>query len=73
MIEKPISIVREEFIKTLAEVINGCKLPPFIISNVLEDFLRAIKILENNQLKKDKEEYEKEVLKSKDKMKNDKI
>lgn len=73
MIEKPISIVREEFIKTLAEVINGCKLPPFIISNILEDFLRAVKILENNQLKEDMEKYEREVLKSKDKKKDDKI
>lgn len=59
--EKPITIVREEFIKSLAELINKSGLRAFIIRPILEDFLREVSRAEMEQLRSDKEKYNDEI------------
>lgn len=55
--EKPLSILRDDFIKNLADVINKSSLPAFIITPVLQTFLEEIKQIEKKQLNEDKIKY----------------
>lgn len=57
---KPITLIREEFKSKLANDINNSGLPAFIIEPILHDFLNEIRILCQRQYEMDKEEYEKE-------------
>lgn len=59
--DKPITIVREDFIKSLAKLINESGLPPFVITPILEKFLENVRIAEANQLRSDKEKYKNEI------------
>lgn len=70
---KPITILREEFINTITETINGSGLPPFVISPILENIMREVKRAELEQLKSDKEKYEKELSEDKKEVKENKI
>ena len=54
-IQKPISIVREEFISQLIEIINQVHLPAFIIEAVLKDLYLESKSMAKRQLEMDKE------------------
>lgn len=56
-IQKPISIVREEFISRLIEIINQVHLPAFIIESVLKDLYLESKSMAKRQLEIDKEMY----------------
>lgn len=56
-IQKPISIVREEFISQLIEIINQVHLPAFIIEAVLKDLYLESKSMAKRQLEMDKEMY----------------
>ena len=56
-IQKPISIVREEFVGQLAETINKVPLPAFIIESVLKDLYLESKSMAKRQLEMDKEMY----------------
>ena len=56
---KPSSIIYEEFKQDLANLINNSGLPAFIIEPVLKDYLNEIKLLAQRQYQADKVEYEK--------------
>ena len=56
---KPSTIIYEEFKQDLANLINTSGLPAFIIEPVLRDYLSEIRALAQRQYQMDKAEYEK--------------
>ena len=60
-IEKPITVVRQEFVDALVEIINNCGLPLFVIEPILRDVYLEVKSLSNKQCELEKMEYEKKV------------
>lgn len=56
---KPSTIVYEEFKQNLANLINTSGLPAFIIESVLRDYLSEVKAMAQRQYQMDKAEYEK--------------
>lgn len=54
---KPITLVHEELITDLTNIINNSKLPAFIIEPVLKDLYLEIKAMSQRQLVRDKEMY----------------
>ena len=63
---KPSTIIYEEFKQNLASLINNCGLPAFVIEPVLRDYTNEIKSLAQRQYQLDKAEYD-EFLKNADK------
>jgi hypothetical protein len=63
---KPSTIIYEEFKRDLANLINNCGLPAFVIEPVLRDYTNEIKSLAQRQYQLDKAEYD-ESLKNSDK------
>lgn len=63
MIQKPITIVREEFLQNLSNLINNSNLPYFVIENILKDCIRETSIASQKQLEIDKSRYKEELAK----------
>lgn len=61
IIEKPVIMVRQEFIDTLTNDINNCKLPLFIIEPILKDVYLEVKSLLQKQYEAEKAQYENKV------------
>ena len=57
--DKPFSIMYEEFKQKLSNLINGSGLPPIIIESVLQNYLNEVNSIVRNQYLLDKERYEK--------------
>lgn len=57
-ITKPITLLREDFIKSLVELINSQKIPMFIIESILKDLVNEIHELSLKQIEEDKKQYE---------------
>jgi hypothetical protein len=57
-IQKPITIMRQEFAEKISDVINNCNLPLFIIEPILKDVYLEVKSLSQKQYEMDKDEYE---------------
>lgn len=57
--EKPITLQIEEFKKNIATIVNDSNLPPFILDYIFKDLYSEIHMLNQNQLTKDMQEYEK--------------
>lgn len=60
-IEKPITVVRQEFVDALVGIVNNCGLPLFVIEPILRDVYLEVKSLSNKQCELEKMEYEKKV------------
>lgn len=56
-INKPTSIVKEEFVKNLYSLISQTKFPPFLVELILKDVLVNIKEMSKIQYEKDNVEY----------------
>lgn len=56
--EKPLSIKREEFVKGLIALINGCGLPPFAVLDVMQKMTGEIERLTAQQYEADKKAWE---------------
>lgn len=56
-ISKPITVVREDFITELTNLVNSCGLPPFIIEPILKDMLANVKVAAKRQLDADLARY----------------
>ena len=54
---KPITLVHEELVADLTNIINNSKLPAFIIELILKDLYLEIKAMSKRQLARDKEIY----------------
>lgn len=56
--EKPISVIYEEFKQDLASLINNSGLPAFVVEPVLQDYLSEIKAIKERQYQVEKAQYE---------------
>lgn len=56
---KPSTIIYEEFKQDLANLINDSGLPAFIIEPVLRDYLNEVRLMAQRQYQADKAAYEK--------------
>lgn len=56
--EKPLSVKREDFIKTLVDVINGSDLPSCVAYEILRDITREAEALARRQYEADKKAWE---------------
>lgn len=64
---KPITIVYEDFRQEMANLINNSGLPLFIVETVLQNYLNEVRSVARNQYQSDKvqyEQYEKSLLES---------
>jgi hypothetical protein len=55
---KPITLVRDEFIKNIVELCNNSGLPFFVIEDVLKNLIQEIHGASLQQLEEDKKRYE---------------
>ena len=55
--DKPITIIIDEFKKKLADDMNGSNLPPFILETILKDLHQEVFMLSRRQLEEDKIRY----------------
>lgn len=55
---KPMSIVRQEFIESLTGLINESGLPAFVLEPILRDFHSDVKLLAQRQLESDLKNYQ---------------
>lgn len=55
--EKPISLIIDETRRSLISICNNSGLPTFILEPMVKDIYQEIKLLANEQLKQDTEEY----------------
>lgn len=58
--DKPVLLLREDFINDMTNLINNSKLPVILMEPILQDFLNQIKIAVMQQYNKEKAEYEKD-------------
>lgn len=56
---KPFSVVYEEFKQNMASLINNCGLPPSVIESLLQNYLSEVTSIAKNQYASDKAQYEK--------------
>lgn len=68
MIDKPMSILREEFIDNLVGLINNSGLPLFVIEPILQGCLDDVKINARNQYEYEKMQYEQALMNAMDAM-----
>lgn len=57
-IEKPIMVVRQEFIDAIYDNINNCGLPLFIIEPILKDVYLEVRSMSQKQYEVEKADYE---------------
>lgn len=58
---KPLTIAREEFITSLANLVNDSNLPIFILEGIFKDMYNDLKILSKKELERDTEYYNKQL------------
>ena len=54
---KPFSMMCEEFKQNVVNLINSSGLPPFVIESILKNHLNEVSNIVNNQYQIDKAEY----------------
>ena len=57
--DKPITVVYEEFKQELTNLINNSGLPAFLVEPVLQNYLNETKLVAEKQYQLDKSQYEK--------------
>ena len=62
---KPITLVRDEFIKNIVELCNNSGLPFFVVEDVLKSLIQEIHIAAKQQLLEDTKAYADKTSKSK--------
>ena len=55
---KPVTILREEFINNLTDMVNNSDLPMFVLEPIFRDMHSKIKIAEQKQLENDKLKFQ---------------
>lgn len=66
MLNKPMSVIRQEFTEQLIGDINNCKLPLFVIEYILQDILGTVKSAAKQQCEMEKMQYEELLKKNQD-------
>ena len=63
---KPLSVVYEEFKANMLNIINNAGLPAFVVETVLQNYLAEIQSIARQQYQSDKAEYEQSLVKNTD-------
>jgi hypothetical protein len=58
ILEKPITLVREDFINNIVDLCNNSGLPFFMIEDVLKSLVQEIHAASIHQIESDKKQYE---------------
>lgn len=59
--DKPITLIKEDYVKNLIDITNASGLPLFIVELVVKEFLETLHIASQQQLEKDRQAYIKEL------------
>lgn len=59
---KPISVVREEFKQNLISLVNGSELPMFVVEPIISEILAEVRAVSKAQLELDKKRYEESLI-----------
>lgn len=59
--EKPITLVREDFINGVIDLCNDSRLPFFMIEDIMKDLIQQIHAAAKQQLEEDRKKYQKEL------------
>lgn len=70
-VNKPMSIVKDEFIENLVNLINGNNLPLFVTESILKDLLAEVSVAVKEQAKIERENYEKMLKQKKKELEED--
>lgn len=57
-INKPISLIKEDFTTELINLCNNSNLPLFVVEYILKDLIQEIHLITKRQLESDKKQYE---------------
>lgn len=60
-ITKPLTLIKEDFSKTLIQLTNESGLPLLIVEYILKDFLNEVHMINQQQTEADRQKYEKEL------------
>ena len=58
ILNKPMSVMRQEFVEQLVSDINNCKLPLFVIEYILQDILNTVKSTAKQQCEIEQMQYQ---------------
>lgn len=58
---KPLSVIIQEDKKKIADVINDCKLPAYLLEPIIRELYDQVIDLKNNEYRKEKKEYEQKI------------
>lgn len=61
LLVKPLSMLKEDFINALTELINTSHLPPFVVEYVLRDVVNDVHIVAERQLERETASYNKQI------------
>ena len=62
-IVKPASLLKEDLVNGLVDLCNNCALPLFVVESVLKDLMQEVHTAAQQQLEKDRADYNKELKK----------
>lgn len=62
--DKPVTLIREELVENIVELINESKLPMFVLEPILKDIYLEVKNAARQQLENDREQYQSSLAKS---------
>lgn len=57
MAQKPLTIARRDYMRSIVDLTNGSCLPAFVIVNVLEDIISQVRPLMDSELARDEAQY----------------
>lgn len=63
-IQKPATLAYEDTKKSLADIINNCGFPLFVVEPILKELLDEVRAVRKKQYETDKERYEAELKKA---------
>lgn len=58
VVNKPMSVAKDEFVENLVNLINGNGLPLFVTESILKDLLAEVSVTVKEQAKIEREKYE---------------
>lgn len=70
---KPFSVICEEFKQNIASLINNCGLPPSVIESLLQNYLNEISNISKEQYISDRNQYIKFLNEKNENEKNQKV
>lgn len=64
-IQKPVTLVKQEFTESLVQLVNNSNLPLFLVEYILKDVLSSVHSASQQQLEIDMKAYQEQVEKAK--------